>query len=75
MPFTCGVSTDEDALLVIITGVTASLVTFGLVRYFPQAIVAAARRAQYYLSGSDAEVQFNMAGWGADKLAGTRLEL
>lgn len=60
---------------VIITGITAGLVTVGLVRYFPQAIIAAARRAQYYVSGSDSDVQLGLGAWGAEKLASTSTRL
>ena len=68
--------TNRFVLQVIIFGVTATLITVGLVRYTPQTIALAARRAQYYLSGSDVDVQLSMTGWStAEKLGNTHVDL
>ena len=61
---------------VIIFGVTATLITVGIVRYTPQTIALASRRAQYYLLGSDADAQLDVAGWGiAEKLGNAHVDL
>jgi hypothetical protein len=50
---------------VALTGVTVGLITVGLVRYFPHTIQFAVRRAQYYLSGSESDVDVQ---WRAGKV-------